>query len=177
MLKVSLLVARGLLLAGVLAGGLLVSVAIAQSAPAGEHAGAGQSTAPAATPPATHHYGPNRPPKRASEYYGAVWGVDGLHVKSVESGELIRFTYHVLDATKAQQLNDKRAQPSLIDPRAGVSLEIPQLEKVGKLRQSSPAESGQTYWMAFSNKGRLVKRGDRVTVVIGKFRADGLVVE
>jgi hypothetical protein len=31
--------------------------------------------------------------------------------------------------------------------------------------------------MAFSNKGRLVKRGDRVNVVIGKFRADGLVVD
>jgi hypothetical protein len=31
--------------------------------------------------------------------------------------------------------------------------------------------------MAFSNKGRLVKRGDRVSVVIGQFRADGLVVD
>jgi hypothetical protein len=29
----------------------------------------------------------------------------------------------------------------------------------------------------FSNKGGYVKRGDRVTVVIGKFRADGLVVD
>jgi len=33
------------------------------------------------------------------------------------------------------------------------------------------------YWMAFSNKGRLVKRGDRVDVVIGQFRAEGLTVE
>jgi hypothetical protein len=31
--------------------------------------------------------------------------------------------------------------------------------------------------MAFSNKGRLVKRGDRVNVVIGQFRAEGLVVD
>jgi hypothetical protein len=31
--------------------------------------------------------------------------------------------------------------------------------------------------MAFSNKGRPVKRGDRVDVVIGKFRAEGLVVD
>ena len=37
--------------------------------------------------------------------------------------------------------------------------------------------AGKSYWMAFSNKGRLVKRGDRVTVVIGPFRADGLVVD
>ena len=54
---------------------------------------------------------------------------------------------------------------------------MPSLEKVGQLRQSSTPETGKIYWMAFSNKGRLVKRGDHVSVVIGKFRADGLVVE
>jgi hypothetical protein len=31
--------------------------------------------------------------------------------------------------------------------------------------------------MAFSNKGRRVKRGDRVIIVIGQFRAEGLVVD
>jgi len=33
------------------------------------------------------------------------------------------------------------------------------------------------YWMAFSNKGRVVKRGDRVNVLIGSFQANGLTVE
>ncbi len=51
------------------------------------------------------------------------------------------------------------------------------MDKVGKLRQSSTPEAGKSYWMAFSNKGRRVKRGDHVSVVIGQFRADGLVVE
>jgi hypothetical protein len=31
--------------------------------------------------------------------------------------------------------------------------------------------------MVFSNKGRLVKRGDRVNIVIGQFQATGLVVD
>ncbi len=53
----------------------------------------------------------------------------------------------------------------------------PTLEKVGQLRQSSTPEPGKSYWMAFSNPGRRVKRGDRVDVVIGQFRADKLVVE
>jgi hypothetical protein len=65
----------------------------------------------------------------------------------------------------------------LNDPRARVSLVVPSLEKVGKLRQSEAPEEGKSYWMAFSNKGRLVKRGDRVNVVIGQFHADGLVVD
>jgi hypothetical protein len=82
-----------------------------------------------------------------------------------------------LDADKARQLNDKKAEPVLIDPRAGVKLVVPQLEKVGQLRQSSTPIAGKSYWMAFSNKGRLVKRGDYVNVVIGNFRAEGLVVD
>jgi hypothetical protein len=56
-------------------------------------------------------------------------------------------------------------------------LVVPSLEKVGQLRQSGTPEAGRTYWMAFSNKGRLVKRGDRVNVVIGQFRAQGLVAD
>jgi hypothetical protein len=74
-------------------------------------------------------------------------------------------------------LNDKKLEPSLIDPKAGVKLVVPSLEKVGQLRQSSTPQAGRSYWMAFSNKGRLVKRGDRVDVVIGQFRAQGLVVD
>ena len=122
-------------------------------------------------------YRPSRFSKRAGEYYGLVWGVDSLEVKWTESGEVIRFTYRVLDPEKAKALNDKRNEPVLIDPEAGVKLIVPSLEKVGQLRQSSAPEEGKLYWMGFSNKGRVVKRGERVTVVIGEFRAEGLVVD
>jgi len=54
---------------------------------------------------------------------------------------------------------------------------VPQMEKIGKLRQSTTPEAGKSYWMAFSNRGRLVKHGDHVIVQIGQFRADGLVVD
>ena len=39
----------------------------------------------------------------------------------------------------------------MIDPQAGVKLIVPQMEKVGKLRQSSTPKEGMTYWMAFLN--------------------------
>jgi hypothetical protein len=83
----------------------------------------------------------------------------------------------MLDAAKAKPLNDKKSEPALIDPKAGVKLSVPALEKVGQLRQTGTPEAGTSYWMAFSNRGRLVKRGDHVNVVIGQFRADGLVVD
>lgn len=155
-------------LAGILASGILIFQAGAQTASPGRNT---KST------PAGMHYQPDRFAGRAGKYYAFVWGIDSLSVKWTESGEVVRFSYRVVDPGKAQALNDKKAEPSLIDPQAGVRLVVPSLEKVGKLRQSSTPEAGKSYWMAFSNKGRLVKRGDRVDLVIGPFRAQGLVVD
>jgi len=90
---------------------------------------------------------------------------------------MIRFAYRVVDPEKAKVLNDKKAEPFLVFPKAKVKLSVPEMEKIGKLRQSSSPEQGKSYWMAFSNKGRKVKAGDRVNVVIGNFRAENLVVE
>lgn len=155
---------------------LFCAVALAQDAKTSTPATSAPSPKPVS---AAHHtrYQAARFPKRANMYYQNVWGIDSLTVRSVESGELIRFNYRVLDAAKAQPLNEKKSEPALVDPRAGVQLVVPSLEKVGQLRQSSTAQTGKVYWMAFSNKGGHVKRGDRVSVVIGKFHADGLVVE
>lgn len=116
-------------------------------------------------------------PQRARNYYQMLWGVDSFGAKSVESGEMIRFSYRVLDPAKAAQLNDKHNQPALIDEKAGVKLSVPTLEKVGALRQSTSPEAGKVYWMVFSNKERYVKSGNRISVVIGKFRVDNLLVE
>jgi hypothetical protein len=165
-------------------GCLLVSAALAAVATASAadtastHAHQAANTAaksPAATPPA--HYRPDRFAGRAGKYYELVWGVDSISVKLVESGELVRFTYRVLDPARARVLNDKQSTASLIDRRAGVSLVVPTMEKVGQLRQSAPPEAGRSYWMAFSNKGRPVRRGDRVDVMIGQFQASNLVVD
>src|SRR5207253_2017495 len=69
------------------------------------------------------------------------------------------------------------AEPRLIDTKAGVRLVVPEVSNVGKMRQTSTPKPGMTYWMAFSNSGRPVNRGDRVDVVIGHFRVTGLAVE
>ena len=115
--------------------------------------------------------------QRAETYYETVWGVSDLRVKSAESGELIRFDYRIVDPARAAALNDKKYEPQLIDSQAGVKLSVPALEKVGKLRQSSTPKEGMVYWMAFGNPTYAVRRGHTVDVIIGSFRANGLVVE
>jgi hypothetical protein len=159
---------KAMLLAGVLAGGILVL-------PAG-----GQSPALAAKPaaaPDPMRYQRNRFPRQAEMYYQSIWGVDSFKVKYTESGEMIRFSWRVLDPAKAAPLNAKETEPLLFDPQAGVKLVVPKMEKVGQLRQSSTPIEGKSYWMAFSNSGRRVRPGDRVSVQIGQFHADWLVVE
>jgi len=166
------------LIVGLLAGSLALAQTPAPQAPSAQAPMvSGAKTAPAKSVGPPSHYLPNRFAGRAGAYYKVVWGIDSLSVKWTESGEIIRFAWRVLDPERAKVLNDKKIEPSLIDPKAGLSLVVPQMEKIGQLRQSQTPEAGKSYWMAFSNRGRLVKRGDRVDVVIGPFRAENLVVD
>jgi len=158
---------KALLLGMVLAGGIFVLRAGAQSvAPPAKAAATGAPTRYA-----------NQLPMRAKMYYQSLWGIDSLRVKTTESGELVRFTWRVVDADKAKVLIDKKVNPELIDSQAGVKLVVPSVNNVGMLRQTSTPEVGKSYWVAFSNVGRRVKPGHHVDVVIGRFKAEGLIVE
>ena len=83
----------------------------------------------------------------------------------------------VLVAAVAVQGAYSQSSPPTKNAAAPVKLAVPEMEKVGKLRQSSTAIAGMSYWMAFSNSGRRVRPGDRVNVTIGNFHAMNLVVE
>lgn len=169
---------------------LVVEVHGPAGAPAADQQEAGRNGAPsslasvapsaaAAERPAPAWQGSqlNRFSRRAERYYELVWGISELRVDVAESGEMIRFNCRVLDPAKAAALNDNKAEPKLFDSQAGVQLSVPEMEKVGHLRQSSTPKTGMTYWMAFANPTLAVKRGHRVDVVVGSFRASNLVVE
>jgi hypothetical protein len=161
---------ESMLLAGILVGSILVSPLSAQS-----------PAVPAVTPAAAsapYRNQPDRIANREAAYYEAVWGIADPSVKAVESGVILRFSYRVLDPVKAKPLNDKKLNPVLESAEKGLRLVVPSMEKVGQLRQAPQnIDAGKSYWMAFSNSGRLIKPGDRVDIVIGNFRARGLLVE
>jgi len=123
---------------------------------------------------------PYRPPsvtQGARNYYAVTSGVDNIKVRRTNAGNLIRFSYRVTNPDQAKALADKQAKPMLIGHQSRAVLSVPVMDKVGQLRQTTKLEQGKEYWMVFSNKGDVVKPGERVSVVIGKFRADGLRVE
>jgi hypothetical protein len=143
-----------------------------------------QSETPSPTPApasaAVHKTSPYHGMKlseKARAYYPAAWGVDHLRATYTSSGNLIRFSYRVVEPKLAKALGDHESTPYLYAPRSHAMLSIPTMEKIGQLRQLGASEANKEYWMVFSNKGNLVRPGERVDVVIGKFHADGLLVE
>jgi hypothetical protein len=51
------------------------------------------------------------------------------------------------------------------------------ITKVGLLRSKGKPEAGRDYFILFGNTGGVVKKGNMVTVVIGDFKVENLVVE
>jgi len=107
----------------------------------------------------------------------AQWGVEVTSVRLTANDHMIDYRYRVLDADKAADLSKRQIKPFLIHQESGKVLAVPETAKLGPLRNSNAPQEGKIYWMFFGNAGNLVKAGDIVTVVIGEFRVENLVVE
>jgi hypothetical protein len=113
-----------------------------------------------------------------AESLEARWGiqVSSLHLSA--NGYMIDFRYKVVDPEKAATLGDPKAKPYLVDQSTGAKMFVPRSPKVGPLRQSAKnLTTGKVYFTLFSNRGKAVKAGSKVTVSIGEFKAENLVVE
>lgn len=110
--------------------------------------------------------------------YAAEWGIEVLGVRLTAAGTMLDFRFRVVDADKARPLVQKKTEAYLVDEASDKRLQVPNPPKVGRLRQTAmTAEEGRTYFAMFGNPGRMISPGDRVTVVIGDFRAEDLVVD
>ena len=114
---------------------------------------------------------------RYSDRYKRNWGVDIGGVRHVSSGYMLRLSYTVVDVARAAPLFDKRSRPYLIDNKTGARLAVPAMENIGELRQTATPVPGRTYFVIFGNPGKLVQPGDRVSIVIGDFKAEDVIVD
>ena len=106
------------------------------------------------------------------------WGIKVESMRLSSAGYMLDFRYRILDPQKAAPLLSRQVKPYLVDQESGSKLIVPAPPKVGSLRQKSYQPiPGKIYFVLFSNPGRLVKSGNKVTVVIGDFRAEDLIVE
>lgn len=105
------------------------------------------------------------------------WGVEIEGLRRTSSGYMLDFRFRVLDTAKAAPLFVRATKPYLLDPVSGAQFQVPNPPKTGPLRTSNPPKEGVVYWMFFANPGRYLEPGASVTVVIGDFRAENLIVE
>ena len=105
------------------------------------------------------------------------WGIEITSIRLTAHNHMIDYRYRVLDADKATELFKRQIKPHLIHQKTGKVLAVPETAKLGPLRNSNSPKDGKIYWMFFGNAGDLVQSGDEVTVVIGDFRVEDLVVE
>jgi hypothetical protein len=92
---------------------------------------------------------------------------------------MVDFRYRVVDAQKALSLFDKKLKPYLVEPRTQVTLESPEASKLGPLRSSvrNPPVVGKQYFILFANGVGTVKRGSKVTLVLGDLKLENVVVD
>jgi hypothetical protein len=106
------------------------------------------------------------------------WGIEIMDIRTTAGGYMLHFRYKIIDPEKAASLVSLQVKPYVIDLATNTKLSVPQLPKVGSLRQRSrDAKVNRTYFVMFSNPGQLIKAGGKVTVVIGDFIAENLAVE
>jgi len=104
------------------------------------------------------------------------WGIEITSIHLTANDHMIDYRYRVLDAEKAADLFKRQIKPQLIHQETGKVLAVPETAKLGPLRNSNTPQEGRIYWMFFGNGGKLVQAGDKITVVIGDFRVEDLVV-
>ena len=105
------------------------------------------------------------------------WGVRVIGIHRTAAGYMLDFRYRILDADKATKLMNRKIKPELIVEKDDRVLRVPVTSKLGPLRQSAKfVKEDRNYFMFFANPGKLVQAGDKVTVVIGDFKAEHLIV-
>jgi hypothetical protein len=120
---------------------------------------------------------PAEDPAAEAERLAEQWGVEVTSIRMTMHDHMIDFRYRVLDAAKAKELFVRQNKPALIHQETGKVLAVPETAKVGPLRNSNTPQEGKIYWMFFGNADNLVQAGDKVTVVIGDFRIEDLLVQ
>ena len=107
----------------------------------------------------------------------AKWGVKIVSLRLTAAGHMLDFRYKVIDPKKAAPILNRKNKPHLIDQANKIRVDVKNMPKIGRLRQNTPTpKAGRIYFMLFPNPG-FIKAQSKVTVVVGEFRAENIIVE
>ena len=104
------------------------------------------------------------------------WGIRPIYIRLTAAERFLDFRFRVIDPDKAALMMKRGDKAYLIDQESGAKMPVP-VTKVGPLRQTgNKPKAGKVYPIMFANTGGVVKQRSRVTLVIGDFRIEDLIV-
>ncbi|MHB0869032.1 MAG: hypothetical protein ACYC5J_06195, partial [Chloroflexota bacterium] len=105
------------------------------------------------------------------------WGFRVVRLAVVAGGGLVDLRFEILDPNKADPVLNPSQAVLLLDEASGRTVGTARFSKIGELRQRPTAwETGKLYYMGFSNSGGLIKPGSSVSLIVGDYRLEHLVV-
>ena len=116
--------------------------------------------------------------KLARGRFAKLWREDAVAVRLTAAGRMLDFRYRVTDPAKASVLLNRKTKAHAIHLPTGETLGVPRMARVGRMKSSAvEGKKDKVYFMFFDARRQQVKSGDRVTVVIGEHRFEGLAVQ
>ncbi len=110
----------------------------------------------------------------------AQWGVRPVAIRITGANYFVDFRYVVTDPDKAKSILSRSKQNKevfLLEQKTGKKYPVP-TTKLGPLRATTLSpKKGRQYTILFSNTGKSLKKGAKVSVIIGKFKVENLTVE
>ena len=104
-------------------------------------------------------------------------GIQIINIRPTAANYMLDFRFRILDKNKVSEIMSRKIKPLLIVERNGATLMVPVTSKLGPLRQSAKfAKENKNYFMFFANPSHIVKSGDLVTIKIGDFKKEHIVV-
>lgn len=108
------------------------------------------------------------------------WGVKPASIRLTAKNYFVDFRYLITDPEKSKTVlvrSKENQDIYLLAQKTGKKFPVP-VTKLGPLRSTTVSpKKGRQYTILFSNLGKSIKKGDKVSVIIGKFKVENLIVE
>ncbi len=99
-------------------------------------------------------------------------GVKITQVAVTGAGGLLDLRFKVLDPDRAHAIHDPATPPAIVDERSGLVLN----QLFMNHAHSGPYKPAVTYYLVFENNANWVRRGSKVTVLLGNAQVEHVVV-
>ena len=105
------------------------------------------------------------------------WGILPLSIQLTAAGQLVDYRYLVIDPAKAKAIMKQGENAYLIDQASGTRLSVSRTKSGPPSQTRIKPIAGKIYPILFTNTANVIKKGSKVTLVIGELRLEDIVVK